>query len=259
MLTTPPLAISLAGLSGGTLPAALRDRIRWVTRSSRWIVLDGTDPDTRARNLDRSARRDLAATLRREELRLAGIDLFLPERHLAEPAHVDRASAALGNALELASDLASLVGDGSRPVVTFVSPEAPLVGVIDELCGRAERVGATLADGAVDGPRGGSAVGASLDPSALLLGGRDPAVRLSELGARCVQARLADAGSSGPVYVGSGSGRLDAGSYAAAVVTSGGALASAPVVLDGRGLRDADKAVTAGTAAWAGAFGDLAG
>ena len=234
----------------------LRNRLAFVAERARWVVLDGTEAESRARDLDRSARRDLASTLRRLELRLAGIDLWIPERHLAEPGHADRASAAVTDALGLAGDLARLVGDGSRATVSIRTPPTPVAGVFEVLSAAAERHGAFLADAAEDGPR---TAHAAVDPTPLLLAGGDPAARVSELGERCVQARLSDAGQSGPVYVGSGSGRIDVSLYAAAIVTAGEPLSSSPVVLDARGLRDGGRAIAMGTSAWRGAFGSVLG
>ena len=95
----PAVPISVFDLPPrGALAAASRLGFRAVTISAARAGL-------RPRELDRSARRGLAAELRRLELHCTGIDLFLPREHYQRSEHVDRAIAAATGAIELADDL----------------------------------------------------------------------------------------------------------------------------------------------------------
>ena len=67
--------------------------------------LSATQPGLRPRDLDRPARRDLAATLRRLDLRPAGLDLWIPPEHYGSATHADRAIEAARAAIELAREL----------------------------------------------------------------------------------------------------------------------------------------------------------
>ncbi|MEM7756072.1 MAG: hypothetical protein AAF297_10600, partial [Planctomycetota bacterium] len=58
---------------------------------ARAIQLDATRAGLRPRDLERSARRDLAATMRREELAFSGVDLWIPPHHFVDPDRADRA------------------------------------------------------------------------------------------------------------------------------------------------------------------------
>lgn len=229
------LGVSLAGLAGGA-PLGLRERLEWVAGlGSRWVVLDGAAPGVRARELGRSARRDLAAMMRRNGLSCAGIDLWIPTRHFVEKGHVDRAVGALAEACGLASDLASLT-DGRAVVCCALTRE-----------GEAEEVVRTIGEGALErhaviadcawparsdaGDRAGLAIG--IDPATVLLGGEDPGGAVSRLGGAVVCARLSDADGSGRTPV--GRGRLDRLGYEVAVMTAGVPM---PMIVDVRGVRD---------------------
>ena len=49
------------------------------------VQLSAAMPGTRPRDLGSSARRDLQATLRRNELLAAGMDLWIPREHYIDP------------------------------------------------------------------------------------------------------------------------------------------------------------------------------
>jgi len=240
-------ALSLA-LAGWSEPAPTRRRIAdAASLGLQAVQLDATAPDLRGRLLDRSARRDLAATLRRAGLGLSGLDLWIPPEHFIRPDVSDRALAATADALGLAADLASLLGEPAAALVCVClpgDPEAPL----ETLAEAASSRGARLADHAwprppVDAAAGSVALG--LDPAVLLIAGTDPVKQAAAEGPGLASARLADADEATRVPV--GNGRLDVPAYCASLSV---AAAEAPVVLDVRGLRDQRDAVAAGLDAW---------
>lgn len=204
----------------------------------------------RARELDRSARRDVAALLRRLELDLTGLDLWLPGEHLLDPAHVDRAVAAVTGAIGLAAELAPLVGGGGR-VVSLMLPPKIGADVLAQIVGEADRQGVRLADHAwppraVEGVMAAT-VGVGLDPAAVALAGEsigDAAARVSD---RVVSARLCDLSSAGRVLPGSADGRLDVLAYRVALSLAPGVV---PVVVDVRGLAEQDAAARRMVETW---------
>lgn len=160
LLPIPPLALAVTGLeplsaglaaagsatSGSAVAGAPRVDLRGaitVARQAgyRGLVLDATDPQTRPRELDRSARREIASLLRRNDLACAGVDVFVPAEHLKNPATVDRAVNAVLGAIELAADLAS-----AFRVVNVALPTTDALGVGAALREHAEHVGVRIAD-----------------------------------------------------------------------------------------------------------------
>lgn len=231
-----PLSLAAAGLefaeSGGAQDLrALMTGVR--TAGFRSIQLSGTAKGVRARELDRPARRELAALLRRHELECSGLDLWIPPDHFVDARHVDRALEAALGAMELAADLARLVGGGSRPVTALTMPRPTPEAVLHELRNRADQVGCVLADCAWPplGGAGEAAVRVGLDPAAVFGAGGDPIMETARLGPRLAQARLSDLASAGRVAP--GSGRLKLMDYAASVIATGNAGA---VVLDLRAV-----------------------
>ncbi|MBT8485722.1 MAG: hypothetical protein HKO59_02370 [Phycisphaerales bacterium] len=196
----------------------------------RGVQLDATRPGLRPRELDRSARRDLSATLARHGLTVAGLDLWIPPAHFAEPGRVDRAVASVDAALDLAADL-------GRPPVSVVLPPAgdATESVTLTLAGMAERRGVTLADHAVrvDADPGPPPAGVGIDPPAWLAQGADPIAAVTRWGEKCGVARLCDllsTGGRGPL--GHADGQLDLLAYRVALETSSFA---GPFVIDPRG------------------------
>jgi sugar phosphate isomerase/epimerase len=211
-------SLSIAGIvepvaeSGGGGPRGL---IAWAAGLGyRAVQLDATMPGLRARELDRSGRRDLAALLRRLELGLSGLDLWIPESHFLDAAHQDRAAAAVVGALELSAELSRLA-DGPAVVSVLLPAKVPAT-LISTLAREAERMGAVIADHG-EGSREGIARG--IDPAAVLAGGGDPASVVSKSPERPATARLSD--FSGGVRVALGRGKLDLLSYGAALATKG--------------------------------------
>jgi sugar phosphate isomerase/epimerase len=243
------LGLALAGLdSPGAEPVALRERVAIAGRAGfRSVRLDATAPNARPRDFDRSARRDLASTLRRAGVRFGGVDLFIPAGHLLDPARADRAVAAVVSALEFVAELARLDegGAGFARAVTMDlgfpdGAEARLVR--SELERAAERCGAVIADVALGlGDAAGVALGgasspffgAEIDPGMALVRGVEPVARVHALAraGALAGARLSDASSLGRCVP--GAGRLDMLAYSVALVTAG---VRGPIVIDLRGV-----------------------
>lgn len=252
MLTAPDASVSIAGLPrepGNPWSAGPRAAIDWAAACGvRWVQLDAAMPGLRARELSRSDRRDLAAMINRRGLRTGGLDLWIPSDHYTDPAHQDRAIAAVTGALELAADLASISGDRAAAVVSVALGEGAPAST---LAAAAERVGATIADHgwpAIESPPAHLATG--LDPAAVLGGGGDPVAEAGRLGSKLAAARLSDLSSAGRSAPGEPGGRLDLAAYAATLgVTSG--LRTA--VVDARQLRAPAEQVPVVVNRWAAA------
>lgn len=209
------------------------------------ICLDATHPGLRPRELDRSARRDLAALLRRSGLTPAGIDCLIPPAHLLAPEHQDRALSALASACELAADLASLT---QTPVadLTLESPQGDIPEeIIRELAERSLRLDVRLAD--LNPTRDDPRLGIAIDPAACLLARVDPAQRAIRAGNRLVSARLSDIDAAGRIAPLADAGRLDTLAYLVALRTVG---YKRPIVVDLRGVRDPLTRAPETLAAW---------
>ncbi|MFG0284120.1 MAG: hypothetical protein ACF8R7_06825 [Phycisphaerales bacterium JB039] len=240
MLVSLPIALSLAGLdrrAGAAWGAGTRSAIAWAARAGwRAVALDATAPDARPRDLDGSARRDLGAHLRRNELAFAGCDLWIPPEHFTRPETMDRAIAAATGACELAGILQTLVGAGDR-VITLTLP-AEAADARAALRAAAERCGVGVADcrwPAADGA--GDMIG--LDPAAILLAGADPVAAAAAHGAEARAARLSDLSTAGRVAPGGSGGRLDVEAYLAALDVAG---YRGHAVVDLRGVADQERA-----------------
>ncbi len=236
----PPMPVSLA-LAALEEPSGLRERLARAARLGfRTVQLDARAFDSRPRDLGRSARRDLAGLMRRSELLLSGVDLWIPPAHFAQPAHVDRAVDAACDAIDFASDIAALAG--GRAVVCIVLPSADASDAIAALAEQAISRGVRVADHQWP-PREDLAaqpalasIGVGIDPAAVMLGpaGRsDPASEAARAGVRLASARLNDVAASNRAEP--GEGRLDLLAYSIAVAT---AAPGAPLVLDLRALKN---------------------
>lgn len=240
----PPIALSLAGLPG---PAELPAREMLARASSlgfRSIALDATRPGMRPRELDRSARRDLAASMRRVGLGLAGVDCFIPPEHFLDPSRADRALTSALQAIEFAGELAALAdrpAPGWRPalVMALARPSEADGGWLEALgtlVNAGERAGVLIGDSGWPPlrPAEGASVRIALDPAGVLLAGADPSAEVIRLASRIAQARLSDLSPAGRVAPGvTPGGRLAVEDYLPAVVASGGA---GPAVLDLRNV-----------------------
>lgn len=226
-----------------------RARIESVAAAGyRWVQLDAAAPGLRARELSRSARRDLAALLRRCELSLSGLDLWIPDDHFASPEHADRAVAATTQALALAADLAALT-TSPRQVVSVRLPSATPDGVEQSLLDAAERFDVRIADHALPVRAPGDAHGrycVGVDPAAAMIAGEDPAALTARIGNRLASLRLSDLDAAGR-RVAPGHGRLDIDAYIAAASVAGW---NGPLVLDLRGVQDAERVMGEVAVGW---------
>jgi sugar phosphate isomerase/epimerase len=233
----PVLSLSLAGLAAAELRDDPRAAIQWAAGLGyRSVQLDAAAAGVRPRELDRSGRRDLAASLRRLELGFSGLDLWIPPAHFVDPAQADRALGAAAAALELAADLSRLVG-GDGAVVSIALPEKSPAALAGSLASQADRVGARIADHQWPARAGDGPVGVGIDAATLLAAGADPAAEVSRLARAPASARLSDFAPGGRVAV--GEGRLDVLAYRVALATKG---YGRPLVVDLRGVRNQEAA-----------------
>lgn len=226
-------SLSLAGLEyGGAWGAGPREAIT-VAAQMRFgaVQFDAAFAGTRPRDLDRSARRELAALLRRHGLAFTGVDLWIPPAHFEAGPHTERAADAVRMALELSADIAALVPGNPRPVVGVTLPrESPARVLLGQA---ALRVGVTIADHAWPAGPAAPGIGVGIDPAAVILSGDDPVRAVASLTTAPASCRLCDLGQQGRVAV--GAGRLDVIAFEASARTAG---YDAPFIADVRGLRD---------------------
>jgi sugar phosphate isomerase/epimerase len=213
------------------------------------VQLDATAPGIRPRELDRSARRDLAALLRRLRLGVSGLDLWIPTEHFLDAARAERATEAALNAIAMAGELARLAESASGAVVSLaLSPEvpAPLHSVLER---QADQHGVDLADHAIRDthPEPDARIGIGIDPASLLLAGKDPAAAAAKAGRALKCVRLSDANGIGRTAVGAPGSRLDVLSLQAAISVAG---YKREVVADLRGVRDQLLAASRARSAW---------
>ncbi|MCC7205504.1 MAG: TIM barrel protein [Phycisphaeraceae bacterium] len=203
--------------------------------------LDAALPGIRPRDLDQRARRDLAATLTRSGITLAGLDLWIPRDHFTDPEHVDRAVAAAVAAIELAADLGRVPLSLSLPIKNLSADVRS--ALLEAADGRSIRLAVHAEDQLDDlltwvKDANHPALGLGCDPAALLAMGLDPVATIQRLADHLAVARLADwkthtspaDGQRIPVS----QGDLDVIPYRASVDLASHRLG--PVVLDLRGL-----------------------
>lgn len=208
------------------------DRLRQA--GFRFVQLSASMPGMRPRELDASARRDLNARIRRSELSVSGIDLWIPLEHYLGAGHVDRAVDAIGETIKLAGDLGRCPVSLTLPSDT--GDESRVAEIIETVAAHADRFGVAIADHA-NPTMDHALIGVGHDPAAALSRGDDPAQVVVELAERLVSARLCDllsSGLRGPIGD-SQDGRLDAAAYRIALSVIG---YSHPVVVDARQWAD---------------------
>ncbi|MBX3389089.1 MAG: hypothetical protein KF691_06495 [Phycisphaeraceae bacterium] len=225
-----PLSLSISNISPDPRGSLALASSLMASLGEPRIQFDATLAGLRSRDLDRSARRDLASILKRAGVRAMGIDLFLPPAHLAESAHVDRAIGAILGAIELISELAALDAIESK-VLCLSLPPKPLAHAVQAISGAALERGVTIADFSLSvAANVPASIARGVDCAQVLAAGQDPAALI----ARGISAiRLCDWDGAARVPV--GKGRLDVRSV---VASASIAAAMAPVVIDLRGIRD---------------------
>lgn len=224
-----PLAPTLAPL--GEQPRAALARLSQL--GFRHVQLGANQPGLRPRELDRSARRDLAATLRRHEVSASGVDLWVPTSHFFEPARADRAVAAVLEAIELAGSLGRCPVSLNLPAAEACADQGSVIETIAE---RAAHHGVEIADHAVGAGRWAE-LGVGIDPAAWLSQDKDPAAGMIAEAERLVSVRLCDllsSGLRGPIGDPQ-EGRLDVLEYKVAISVCG---YTRPVVVDARQWSD---------------------
>lgn len=232
MFGLPEIAVSTCGFNPS--PRVAIETI--ATLGVRAVALDVSVPELRPRNLSRSARRDLAALLRKAEFDLAGLDIWIPPEHFTDPSSSQRAIEAAQQALALSSELMPLVGGRSRAVVSVVLP-VDLSQVDRQALGSfAQHCGATLVDHAImlDDAVRTEGIGVGIDPVYYLTDGQSPGKAITRAGEHLMSARLCDTNAMGRCVVGATGSKLDLSSYAGAMIVSGQAF----VTVDVRSLPD---------------------
>lgn len=224
-----PLSVALAGLPG--VGVGVRAAVEALAAAPvRAVQLDLTSPDLRPRDLGRSARRDLAALLRRVELACSGFDLFIPPDHFTDPAHADRAAGACLAAADLAGELAGIAsaagGPTIHPVISLRLPAAIPAGTRDAIERSAERAGVRLANFADAGttPATPGPLGVGLDTGETAGRGADVAAHIATLGERLAAVRWTNVLRSSPgvrCEPGDPRGGVDAPLVHAALTVSG--------------------------------------
>lgn len=171
----------------------------------------------RARDLDRSARRDIAAIVRRNGLTFTGLDLWIPDDHFASPQHAARAVEAVTQACGLAGELAKLIDNSGQPSVCITLPTKPSRELVSTLVGAALSAGVRIADYRASISESGEVLGFGLDPATEILAQREPLTVASASGNVLNDARLTDATARGRMVV--GQGKLDVRAYHAVLRT----------------------------------------
>lgn len=215
-----PLAPTVAELS-----MDLRAGIAIVQREGFHAVqLAASGPSgVRPASMSESARRDLVVTLRRAELIVAGIDLWIPPDHFRDAATLDRAMHAVDAACSLAGELGgcAVCLELPRPLPSDETNQAIHAAAVS----RGARI-------AVLGPLPENApeeFSACVDPATFLAAGLDPAIAAAQPHAA---PRLSDIAAGCRVPPG-GEGGLDVQAYRIACEIGG---QQRPVVADVRAM-----------------------
>jgi sugar phosphate isomerase/epimerase len=194
----PPLAATLAPL--GEDPVAGLEVLRAI--GYRAVQLSATQPGMRPRELDASSRRDLSVRLRRLEMRCAGLDLWIPPEHFANPVYADRALDAMKQAISLAADLGRVAVSTALPAQTEANAQL-LRDIRAMISGAAAHAGVEIADHGSDAVKGawegsaGDPMGVGIDPAMLLSIGEDPVLSVARCAKRLRAARIVDMLQSG--------------------------------------------------------------
>ncbi len=227
------LAPTLASL--GDDPRPVMSRLK--TAGFRAVQLSATATGLRPRDLDQSARRDVLATLKRNELSLSGIDLWIPVEHFIDQAHLDRALGATREAIELASDLGRCPISMNLPRHDESNEAADSPAeLLEAIAGYSVHFGVAVADHS-EAAQTREQFGLGIDPAVSLSRNEDPVSVVMRNHERLVSARLCDllrSGMRGPVGDKT-EGRLDVMAYRLALSVGG---YKRPVVVDTRQWND---------------------
>lgn len=233
---------------------ALREAARGLEERARMVreigigrvTVSAAEVGARPRELNRSARRDVAAQLRRGGVSCVGVELWVPQKHFDDGVNEQRAVDALCEAAGYASELGELTGgEGalhtSLPCSVDESGTAVMHGGARAVMEHGSSLGVRVVD---HGGFGVSAVGAEtgcrvgLDCGLSLMRGEEPRDVMLAHTDRLGAVRVSDAVSGNRVRV--GSGELDL----LDLVISWTTLQEKPwLVVDLRGLDDAASAL----------------
>lgn len=234
MKTHVLLSLALTGLP---IPDA-RERLTSAAEAAAHagipaLHLDATLPGIRPRELDRSARRDLVAIVKRHNVSLTGCDLFIPPTHFTSPQHQQRAADAVRQAIVFAAELRTLGATAAVVCIETAEPAAKptestvnSASLLSDLVSHARDHGVTLCDCTSDT----SPLARGLDIAAILARNEDPAAAILTHKPACL--RLAD--WDGRARVAFGEGRADATAISATVSV---AAPAALGIFDFRGTR----------------------
>ncbi|MCC6970489.1 MAG: hypothetical protein IT434_09730 [Phycisphaerales bacterium] len=240
------LSLAMSGLQAcaDVRDTSARGLIEWIgSRGVRFVQLDAAMAGMRARELGRSARRDIAALVKRVGLSISGLDLWVPAAHFVDPANQQRAIDATIGACELAAQLRSILGDAGGVAgnnagfgVSLSLHEETPGAVLDAIGAAASRAGVFVFDHAwpMRSVASDSPIRVAIDPAVLIGAGASVAKAVLSASPAPGAFRLSDFSAIGRVAAGGGS--LDLAGYDIALTTInwGGA-----VTLDIRGLREA--------------------
>jgi hypothetical protein len=182
-----------------------------------------------------SAKRDLVVTLRRAELLVAGIDLWIPPRHFVDQGTVDRAIDAVAAACEIAGGL------GRCPVSIQLPASGLEPGTLDAVRAAGAAHAVSLAVACTEEVPEGFVP--CIDPASWLEQDRDPVPAASNAAAAVRLSDLVDGRRSPPAA----NGLLDVLAYRAACEV---AAPNRGVVADLRFLTDPRAALSEMRRAW---------
>lgn len=247
-LTLAPTITPLVTGSGGGVRKAMS---MLAAEGFHAVQLDAALLGIRPRELSRTGRRDLTTAAARAGIRLAGIDLFVPRKHLISEEHVDRAVSAIVDAVGLAGDLGRIplslllpLDEGAEEAVSAIFEAADGHGVPLAIHAERDMEHASQALGRLNY----EGVGLGLDPATLLLQGSDAVDAAQKHGTRLTSARLSDADRDVGQRTVVGRGDLDVSGYRISVDLATRRVG--PVVLDLRSLQDPLAALRQGGKAW---------
>ncbi len=183
--------------------------------------------------------------MRRSQLTLSGVDLWIPPVHYLDSARADHAMAAACDSIAFAAEMATLAGGSATLSLTLPEKPEPRAAIVETLSERCLRAGARIADyTSPDAPSAdpASPIGVGIDPASLMLAGAGASEsELIRLGPRVFAVRLTDRAPRGGERVAPGDGRLDLLAYLIALSTLPNASAL-PLVLDLEGVPNQPEA-----------------
>jgi sugar phosphate isomerase/epimerase len=242
------LSVAVGGLPGQ--PRSVIDAL--AAGGWRGVQLDARMRGTRPHELGQSARRDLAGVLKRRQLTLTGIDLWLPEGAFTDPATQERAVDRTIECIQLAADLGASAISTVLPEPAMHADLRPAIGaVLTEAESRGVRVADCSAGAHAEAALRPHVHALGLDPAAVLTAGGDPVAAVHDWGDRLAAVRLDDVSPTGmrvPPSV-DGSGRLDLMAYKVAVSFAASEIGGG-VVVDLRQCSDPPSALQQARSAW---------